>query len=586
MENTLRGSMLKKSVGVIAFTVLSATSALAQSSYDTMKNLAATRDFDNAVKFASAVVQENPKNHDALMLAGDVFFEVDKLDSAVIAYRKARDSKENAVISRKLSSALSLTGNAAEAVEIMRAAVKKDNKDVYNQLALADALIAANASDTKEAELIITKVRNSNPKIAEPLIALGNLYNAQNVYELAQMNYEQALEVDPALLDARVKLANAYYRMANAESDRALGNQYFTRSLEEWNKVTKQDPLNSRAFFEQGKILFFAGRNLDAARSLYEFIKLRPEGDNKLGRWYLAQSLYNLGACDSAAPQLEIVARELDSVSTKAQLYMANCHFDKKNFAAAATAFKALKDKNALASSDLERYGVAVFNTGDTVGAIPIYRELISADPTRCKLMLQFGYLLRGRKMYTEAIDVFKKRITACPDSLTGRLYYLIGSSYFSDNKVNEAVEALNQGAQTEPNNIAIYSLLGEIQLDAKNKAAAEQQFLKAVEIGSANPAQYKNELSNAYRLLSVMAFESKDNTKLKQYSKSWMELTPDVAGGYIFAGLAAENAKDYAAATRYYNQALERDPKNKMAADRITAIKKASAPAEKPKKP
>ncbi|MES2765684.1 MAG: tetratricopeptide repeat protein [Bacteroidota bacterium] len=585
MKNILRGNMLKKCAGFVAFAIITTSSVWAQSSFDTMKNLASSRDFDNAVKYASAVVNENPKNYDALLLAGDVFSEVEKLDSAVIAYRKAKDSKDNAVVSRKLSNALSLSGKAAEAVEIMRAAVKRDSKDIYNQLALADALIAANPTDTKEAELMITKVKNSNSKIAEPFIALGNLYNAQNVYELAQMNYEQALSIDENLLDARIKLANAYYRMANAESDRELGNQYFTRSLEEWNTVTKQDPLNSRAFFEQGRILFLAGKNLDAARSLYEFLKLRPEGENQVGRWYLAQSLYTLGACDSAIPQLTIVARELDSVSVKAQTYVANCYFDQRKFPEAAAAFKVLKDKNALPNSDMERYGAAVFNAGDTLGAIPIYRELLTNDPSQCKLMLQFGYLLRGRKMYAEAIDVFKKRIATCPDSLTGRLYYLIGSSYFSDNKVEDAIASLNQGITAEPSNIALYGLLGDIYLDAKNKPAAQQQFLKTIEVASASPEQYKNELGNAYRQLAVMAFESKNTAKVAEYAKSWIAVNPDAAGGYIFAALAAENSKDYSTATKYYNEALKRDPKNKMAAERIEAIKGAGAPAKKPKK-
>ncbi|HYF04433.1 MAG TPA: tetratricopeptide repeat protein [Patescibacteria group bacterium] len=572
-------TMIKRYAGVVAFGFLSATSLWAQNSYDTMKNLASSRDYDNAAKYASTVIRENAKNHDALVLAGDVFAEVDKLDSAIIAYRKAKEVKDNAVVSRKLSYALAQTGNAAEAVTIMRDAVKRDAKDVNNQLALADALVIVNPDDTKEAELIITKVKNANPKLAEPYVALGNVYYAQKVYELAQMNYEQALSVDPTLLDARMKLANAYYRMANAETDRQLGNQYFTRSLEEWNAVTRQDPMNSRAFFEQGKILYLAGQHLDAARTFYEFLRLRPEGDNKLGRWYLAQSLHTLGACDSAAPQLVIVARELDSVSVKAQSMLAECYFNQRNFTAAAREYKALKDKNMLPLSEMERYGAAVFNTGDTLGSIPIYRELLNADPSQCKLMLQFGYLLRGRKMYSEAIDVFKKRIASCPDSLNGRLYYLIGASYFSDNKVPEAIAALQQGIATEPASLPFYTLLGEIYLDAKNNTEAEKQFLKTIELGKGNPAN-TNDVDNSYRQLAVMHYGAKNYKKVGEYAKQWIEFNPENANGYFFAGLAADLTKDYKTATKYYNETLKRDPSNKTASDRISAIKNASVGA------
>jgi tetratricopeptide (TPR) repeat protein len=575
-----RERMIKKLAGFAVAAFISTTSVWAQSNYETMKNQVSVRNFEIAVQHAAAAIQEAPRDYNVLVLAGDVYSEVDKNDSAVIAYRRAKDVDDKIEVQRKLSYALSKTGKAAEAVEIMRSAVKRDNS-VPNQLALADALIAANPTDTKEAELLITKVKNANAKLPEPFIALGNLYYAQGVYELAQVNYEHALSLDAGLLDARAKLANAYYRMANAESDRELGNQYFTRSLEEWNQVTKLDPLNSRAFFEQGRILFLAGKHLDAARSLYEFLKLRPEGENQLGRWYLAQSLHTLGACDSAAPQLAIVARELDSVSVKANSLLAECYFNQRNFAAAASAYKALKDRGALPLSEMERYGAAVFNTGDTLGAIPIYRELLNADPTQCKLMLQFGYLLRGRKMYAEAIDVFKKRIAACPDSLTGNLYYLIGASYFSDNKVPEAIASLNEGISADNDNIALYGLLGEIYIDAKKKDSAEATFLKTIEIGKKSPEAHKKEIDNAYRQLAVMSYEGKQYKKVGDYAKEWIEFNPENANGYFFAGLAADLSKDYNTAKKFYNETLKRDPSNKTASDRIAAINKASTPAE-----
>lgn len=213
----------------------------AQSSLDKAKTLVQERDFESAqVEITNAVKQE-PKNVEALLLAGEIYSELEKMDIAINYLKHAYDiDKDNSKVARKYAIVLSIKGNNQLALEVIRKAIKNDKNEVYNQLTLGEILL--NADSTNSAELVITKAKEMNKKIPDGYLALGNLYFKQQVYMLANDNYEAALKIDPNNLLARERLASSYYKMANREvGDNALANELYTRSLQEWNTITKQD---------------------------------------------------------------------------------------------------------------------------------------------------------------------------------------------------------------------------------------------------------------------------------------------------------------------------------------------------------
>ena len=64
-------------------------------------------------------------------------------------------------------------------------------------------------------------------------------------------NYEAALATDgkqvtqKSILNAKIKLGSSYYRLGNMVMDQQLSNEYFRRSLNTWNDITKADPKNA-----------------------------------------------------------------------------------------------------------------------------------------------------------------------------------------------------------------------------------------------------------------------------------------------------------------------------------------------------
>jgi tetratricopeptide (TPR) repeat protein len=570
---------MKWIIAFIAITLIP-TAGFAQSNFEKAKKFVAERDFLNAYPYALPAVKDSPKNVEVLLLAGDIYLEMEKPDSAVQFYVKAEDIDDKTLVLRKLGKGLARAGKYPEAVKIIKKAIKKDDKDAYNLLALADVYLKADS--LKQAEMTIIAAKDINKKIPDGFVALGDLYYAQRVYELARMNYEEGLKLDENLTEARIKLATAYYKLANAEPDKELSNELFGRSLKEWNTVTKADPKNATAFYEQGKIFFLADKYGEAAKSFYQYTLLRPEG--WMGLWYLAQSSFKIGQFDSAVKQLELVRTKIDTVRDQATLMIAESQFELKRYKESASNYASAKQaatvnpKLKFELVDFERWGYAAILSGDTATAIQNFRIVTDGDNKKCNLMFRFGFLLRERKQYSEAIAMFHKLIAAdCTDStsklnsIKARLF--IGMSYFSDNKPDSAIVALHEFIQLDPNNLYGRIMLANSFNALKQSDSAKKALLEAFEVGKQNTNTSKRDMENVLSELCRIYIEAKDYSNLLKISKQWLEINPESVNAYLYMAVAQQGNGDKDSACKSYREVLKRDKDNKAAKQNVKAL-------------
>ncbi len=556
--------------------VLLPATGFAQSNIDKAKQFVAERDYLKAYDYALSAVQEAPKNVDVLLLAGDIYLEMEKVDSAVGFYARAEDIDDKTVVLRKYAKALAHAGRFQDAVKYAKKAIKKDEKDAYNQLALAYVYLKADS--LKQAEMTIIAAKDLNKTIPDGFTALGDLYYAQRIYELARMNYEEALKLDPSLLDARIKLATSYYKLANAEPDKDLSNELFGRSLKEWNTITKEDPKNASAFYEQGKIFFLADKFGEAAKSFYQYTLLRPEG--WLGLWYLAQSSFKIGQYDSAVKQLELVRIKIDTVKERAVLMLAQSQFELKKYKESAANFAEAKKYSAtnpaikIDALDMERWGRAAILSGDTATAFQNFKTVIdNSDGKKCSLMYSYAYLLKEKKMYDESIQIYRKRIAACNDSLSYKARLFIGLCYYSDNKPDSAVMSLREFIQYEPGNLYGRVMLSNSFVALKMMDSSKKTLLEAYEIGKQNPGTNKRDIENVIGELCRIYLDAKDYTNLLKYSKSWSEINAESTTAYIYTAVAYQGMQDKENACKNYREVLKRDKENKVAKQNMKAL-------------
>lgn len=562
---------------ILTLILFSGFSLLSQSAYEQMRAYVNESDYMKASEFISQSTKDNPKDINVYVLAGDIYFELEKYPEALNMYQKADDIKsKQTFVLRKIGRTLSEMEKHQEAIKVLQDAISIDKNDYKNLLELGNAYIKSN--QLNDAELTITKAREMNRKSPEAFLALGDLYYAQKVYPLARSNYEEALALDENLTEARVKLATTYYWLANQEIDKDLANELFTRSLKEWNIVTQKDPKNAKALKEQGRILFFAKQYGEAAQSFFRYLNLRS--DDNLIRWYYAQSLVEIGKCDSAVYQLEIVTQEIDSVKDKAKLKLAQCYFEQKRFLESANTYEEVKNVIELENIDIERLAVAYLRNGDTAKALVNYRELIEKDNQRCMLMYQTGILSILIKDYQNALYFFGKHYQNCKDTLTSKALYYIGNAYFNLSQNDSAIAYLNLSLSKDPDYISSRIFLGDIYTAMANsngnkqsKDNAKNEFRLAISRGMQDTARFSRELLQAYAKLCGIYLEEKNFNELQKIAKQWTDYDSKSQFAWLYMAISYQGQGEKENACRSYRRVLQIDPKNATAKKNIDLL-------------
>ncbi|GIV54293.1 MAG: hypothetical protein KatS3mg039_0811 [Candidatus Kapaibacterium sp.] len=528
---------------------------------DQARQLFNDKRYTEAAAAVESYLRAEPSNVEALLLAGDIYTQLEQPQRALEYFRRAyQEDRDNTTAVRRYGRALSEAGDHKQALEILQRALRSKPKDVYLRLAYGQALLAADS--IRAAELEITKAREMDKSIPDGFLALGDLYFSQRVYLLAKDNYEQALKLDPDNLAAREKLALVYFRLANAEVvDNALANEYYSRSLQEWAAIIKRDSTYARAYFEQGKIFFYASRFGEASVALGKYIQLRPDAPNAtIARWYLAQSLAKLDRCEEAESHLRFSMETIDSVRSKARLLLARCYFSQRRFADAAEQFRMLDAESANQFDDLsdrERYGYALILSGDTASAITELRQVVDRDSLRCLTMFRLAEFYRTRRQYDDAVVLYERYLRNCPDSLAAKVYALLGAAHFSANRPAEAAVALQQSIARDSTIVFAYRLLAA---SLKSSGAPIDDAIAVLKVGLQH-ATTSDERMTLYSLYCQLLLEDRRFEQLKDVALHWLKTDSERAEAALYLAVGYQGSGDRDNACKYYREALRLNP-------------------------
>lgn len=567
---------MRRIIQIIAFFFAMSVGLYSQSALQSLKDNFDKHDYDKAANFIAQAIKDNPENQDVYIMCGDIYEQIEKYQDALNMYLKADDIDRNKPeVLRKIGREYSLLGNKEQAFEYLNKAVKKSNEDAKSLLELAYAYLRIDS--VNKAELLITRAKEMDSKNPDALIALGDLYFKQKVYQLSADNYAAAIEINPDLIDARMKLATSYYWLATREIDEDLSQKLYQKSLEEWNTITKMDPNNAKAFFEQGKIFFFAQQFDKAALSLNNFIILRPSGT--LGRWYLVQSLEKIGRCDSAITHLEVVIKEIDSVRTKAKLMLARCLFDDKQYSKAIEGYLNSEKDTALSTIDYQKMGQAYLLSNDTTNAIAEWNKAIKLSPEEnCSVMQTIGYIYQKQGNYPQAIEMFRNRLNigACSNEKDYIAYYLLGSSYFLNKMADSAIAPLKKSIVLDSTFLMSSLTLADAYASLGMKDTATSVFRNTIAKAEADTAANSYALKQAFAKLCGMELEAKEFTGLIKTANEWIKYYPDEPYGFLYLAVGYHSQGTDASlkeACKYYRKVIQIDPKNEAAKKNLASL-------------
>lgn len=565
----------------------------AQTTYEQLKGLYDQSKLFDASQLAPELAKSSPKDLNVQILVGDIFYDLEDYENSLTYYKNAYEiDKRNFEVLYRLGRAYHRTGDAGKGFKILDDAVDavKKGKNVEPFIELAKAHIRD--KNISEAEIWINRAKDKNKKSPIVYITLGDLYFSQGVYELAKNNYLEAIQLDAKNVQARANLAESYYWLANRAFDQDLANELFKKAVMEYDEVASLDPYNAKAFFQTGKVLFWASRFEDAAPKLYRAVSLNPE--NELARWLLAQSLTSLNRCDSAAQHLEWVSQNIDSVKIKAQLLLARCYLSNGDNEKAIVQYEKVKRDTVLDVIDMKRYGNAAFLTEDTVKAVQIFEETISLYQTSsCDLMMLLGQLYYVNKDYAKAIKKFYDKLETpeCDESIA-KANYLLGLSYLfhaneeeisEDDKISRldnAVKYFQNAIDIDQQDLRSMVYIGDVYAAKKDFEKAGAQYEKVIELAIANPEEFSQQMRQSFIKICGMYLDIKNFEGVIKYGTLWSENQPDVEYGPLYVAIAYQNKvrktkseADKSNACKWYRKVLEINPKNDTAKENLEAL-------------
>jgi tetratricopeptide (TPR) repeat protein len=456
-----------------------------------------------------------------------------------------------------LGTGLLITGNATEALSTFEKGIAADPKNAMCIVGKGRVLLKQNKLAEAEAEfkkaLDMTKSKNADvlaavgeawmdkPELAtkaKPILEssigrdknykaymlLGDFYAKQGNGGNAISNYENAAGIAPKDGAPHYKIGLIYTRSGNIEA----AKEAFTRSI-------TIDPTYTGAYRQLAKEYYNAKDCENAVKNQQKYMDLTENPDAGI----TAMGYYQF-MCRDFKKAIELFDRADQKSLLKAVgiRFKALAHAQAEDFQNAAKTFEryfALDTADDEAASDWKIYGEVLEKLGtgkskpekrqyDSLASLA-YEKSLSIDPKQTKLQeAQADLLLNDLRHTKDAIAAYKKLIELRGKAISGDVFKL-GQAFYYDQQFDSAAGRFNQLAVMQPTMTVGPAWAGRshAQLDPEStEGLAKPDFEKVIQVGSADPVKYKNDLVQAYSYLGYYYYLQKD---LNESLKNWKEV-------------------------------------------------------------
>jgi tetratricopeptide (TPR) repeat protein len=364
-----------------------------------------------------------------------------------------------------------------------------------------------------EAEALYQKITVQRPAFEAAWLGLAALYETQNKYDEAIGVYRRYLEINPARIGFRVKIAELLVK-ANKQ----------VQAEKEFQDVLKIDPANREVLTALG-LLYYDMRQFDAAAAQFLSLLETAPNDDKL-RYLLGDVLEQKGDLRAAqaeyqkiSPAFELYTNaqihaamifkkegRLDDailVMTQAigkkndqavlYLYLSSLYEDKKDMAATE---KTIIEGIGRFPRDTDLHyvlGTLLEKVNRFEESIKSMEKVLDIDPQNADALNFIGYSYADRGIrLDQAEQMIVQALKIKPDN--GYILDSLGWVHFKKNKYDSALKYLQRALKLLPNDPNITEHLGDVYLKIGQDKEALDYYRKAIKIDPVNSA-LKNKL-------------------------------------------------------------------------------------------
>lgn len=541
---------------------------------------AADRDLAGATSIVNQILENNPRDHNSLMLSGSLLSSANKHDAALEKYRKAIEVRPDSVLAYAAVITLLFQENkfneAANEVLALKKVGPKHPQTIY-----LDALTNYQQKNFKLARELLQQLLKSYPGNVNALQLAGAVEFQSGAYIQAESYLNKALQASPNLMFARRVLVANY--LHTGQLPKALS------ALEPVLDKIEQDP----SFLMLAGETYLQNGNPEKAEIFFsKATKLDPNSPSK--RTSLA--LAHLAQGDGAIAMDELEKISLDDKGVTADLALISAQLRRGQIDKALKAIDALEKKQPENPSIQNIRAGALLAQKDIVGARKSYEKALVIKPTYYpaaaglaaldlaekkpdNAQKRFERIIAADTKNTSALlalaelranfggtaqevtNLIGKAISANPNDLTARLaliqFYLqkkdtkqallaandavaamperpelldaLGRTQQMSGDLNQALNTFGKLATLQPVSPIPHMRLAGIHISNKNNEEAVKSLHKALEI--------KPDLIEAQRGLILIAVEAGKTTDALNMSQQLQKQYPKEAIGYSLEG-------------------------------------------------
>ena len=281
-----------------------------------------------------------------------------------------------------------------------------------------------------------SKKIDQSPNIAEYYIQRAEVLNNEKRYDLAILDYQQAIQLEPDNCASYYKLGDAYFAADQT-----------TKALEYYKLAERTNPNDVESVFKHAQFLYFV-RQFDKGKIKFgKLLNLNPEhveghfysamlhkesGDTLQAIYLFKKTIELLGADYNSSMQLGTIYEAQNEINKSIQSYQQAINTDP--------------------NSDEAYYAIGLVyqKIGDNILAMKNYQKAIDINSQHFLAYYNAGNILAADENYTSAIDHFEICLRLKPD--LAKAYNRIGQCFELLSTDNKAIENYLKCLEIDPN--------------------------------------------------------------------------------------------------------------------------------------
>lgn len=460
------------------------------------------KDYAEALKAIDVLARKQPNNPQAPNLRGQVQLALGKNDEAKSSFDASL--KIEPLYFPAVSNLVWLdlkAGKVSSATDRVKAFLELDPKSLQGLMALAELRQRAGAP-ADEVQRLLDKAIELNPTEAAPRLALVDLQLAQKNPKLAMSTAQAALGAlpdSPPLLDALGRV-----QIATGDTNQALAT---------FAKLASLQPNSSLPHLRMADIHLSSKNNDAAAQSLRRALDITP---TLLGAQQGLIAIEIAAQRQAAALEIAKTVQKQRPAESTGSMLQGDIEVSRKNWAAAASAFRAGLDKQGGERNAVKLHGLlrgtgqedeagrfaegwmrdhpndAFFLThlgeqalleGNMAAAESLYRRVIALAPNNAAAHNNLSWALSKQKK-PGAVAAAEKANALSPDQAP--ILETLALALSQENQLPRAVEVQKKAAALAPGLPAMRLDLAKLYILSGDKALAREELADLSKLGKA----------------------------------------------------------------------------------------------------